>query len=106
MTTNNDKLAALQARRDEKAISHLDQYAPVWLRNESLPQDENLLFDAVFYHPAYGWVSRRYLFDGFNQVLYHKGQIVVSESEALELAENQEPYISAEDVNTVNSYGG
>jgi hypothetical protein len=38
-------------------------------------------------------------------VLYHQGQVAISEDEALALAEKK-PFIAAETINTVDSYGG
>lgn len=101
-----DKIKLMRQIRDEKVRPHLEQYAPVWLVDEvPLPQDEALRFNVVFYHPRYGWVSRRYRFDAFNKVLYHQGQTRIAEEEALKLAD-EKPYIPAEAINTVNSYGG
>ncbi len=101
-----DRIKHMRQLRDAKVRPHLEQYAPVWIVKETaVPQDDSLLFDVVFNHSRYGWVNRRYRFDAFNQVLYHEGQTLVSEDEALQLQE-EKPYISAEAVNTVNSYGG
>ena len=56
---------------------------PVWLVEQKIiPEDEAVQFNVVFEHSRYGWVNRRYRFDGFNNVLYYKGQIVLSEDEA------------------------
>jgi hypothetical protein len=97
---------ALREKRDEKAIAHLEQYAPVWIVNEKvIMKDEAIQFEAVFQHPQYGWVNRRYRYDAFNDVLYHKGQIAVSESEVLAIQE-QEPYIAPLVADIPNSYGG
>ncbi len=105
-TKTTDRVACMRALRDAKARPHLRQYAPVWLANEEvLSEQDAIRFEVVFYHPYYGWVRRRYLFDAFNNVLYHKGQVPFSEAEALAL-ETQEPYIPAEVVNTVDAYGG
>jgi hypothetical protein len=103
---NSDKLDHMRHLRDAKVIPHLKQYAPVWLVDE-VPNFRNdvLQFNVVFYHPYYGWVNRRYRFDAFNQVLYHQGQKVVSEEEAFSL-EDKRPFIAAETINTVQSYGG
>lgn len=96
----------MRKRRDEKVRSHLEQYAPLWLVDEKpLPENEALQFNVVFYHPRYGWVNRRYRYDAFNDVLYHQGQTLVSEEYALAL-ENETPYLPAEMVNTIHSYGG
>jgi hypothetical protein len=104
--TDQDRLEWLREKRDTKVKPHLEQYAPVWLVEEKpVLKDDALLFNVIFYHPYYGWVNRRYRFDAFNNVLYHQGQITVSESDALAL-EEKKPYIAAETVNTVDSYGG
>jgi hypothetical protein len=101
-----EKLKIMRQRRDDKVQPHLEQYAPVWLvHEEPIPQDDALVFNVVFYHPRYGWVNRRYRYDAFNNVLYHRGQTTIGEEEALEL-EEKKPYISAEMINTINSYGG
>ena len=103
---NSDKIERMRERRDAKVKPHLEQYAPVWLLNEvPILKDDILQFNVVFYHPLYGWVNRRYRFDAFNQVLYHQGQRVIPEEEAFSL-EDKKPYIPAETINTVQSYGG
>lgn len=100
------KTDRMRQRRDAKVQPHLEQYAPVWMVEEVLmPQDDAIQFNVVFHHPRYGWVNRRYRYDSFNNVLYHKGQTVISEEEALSL-EQKSPYIAAETINTVDSYGG
>jgi hypothetical protein len=103
---DKEKLERMREKRDAKVKSHLEQYAPVWLVEE-IPavKDDALLFNVVFYHPYYGWVNRRYRFDAFNNVLYHQGQVKFSETDALALAEKK-PYITAETIDTVDSYGG
>ncbi|HLA44222.1 MAG TPA: hypothetical protein VJZ27_12340 [Aggregatilineales bacterium] len=106
MQSNAEKLAIMQANRDKKVHEHLSQYAPVWLVNEQAQYDTDALqFEVIFNHPRYGWVNRRYNFDSYNDVLYHKGQTLVSEEDTFEL-QNQDPYIPVDFANTVNSYGG
>jgi hypothetical protein len=101
-----EKTERMRRQRDTKVRPHLEQYAPVWLVDELLiPKDDAIQFNVVFHHPAYGWVNRRYRYDAFNDVLYHKGQNVIDENEALAL-EQKRPYIDAETINTINSYGG
>jgi hypothetical protein len=96
----------LQEQRDAKAIPHLSQYAPVWIVDEKpIEEDQALQFNVVFQHNLYGWVNRRYRFDGFNNVLYHKGQNLISEDEALSVQE-LEPYIQAQISDIPNAYGG
>jgi len=96
----------LLQKRDGKAIPHIEQYAPVWIVDQKIiTDDEAVQFNVVFQHPLYGWVNRRYRYDGFNNVLYHKGQTLVSEDEALEIQERT-PYIAALVTDIPNSYGG
>lgn len=101
-----EKYADLLKKRDDKAKPHLIQYAPVWLADQVIiPEDEAVMFQAIFRHSRYGWVTRRYRYDGFNNVLYHKGQQVLSEDEVVDLVES-EPYINATVPDTTNAYGG
>jgi hypothetical protein len=100
-----DEKTLLQ-KRDAKTIPHIEQYAPVWIVDQKIiPDDEAVQFNVIFQHPLYGWVNRRYRYDGFNNVLYHKGQTLVSEDEALEI-QAQEPYVAALVTDIPNSYGG
>ena len=96
----------LKRKRDAKARPHLEQYAPVWLLDESLlAEDESIQFHVLFQHNLHGWVNRRYRYDGFNNTLYHKGQTLIAEDDALDhmLAD---PYIAARVADIPNSYGG
>ncbi|MCU0465218.1 MAG: hypothetical protein MUF38_11690 [Anaerolineae bacterium] len=96
----------IQEKRDQKVKPHLSQYAPVWIVEEKfLPSDEALLFEVVFQHSQYGWVKRRYLYDGFNDVLYHKGQVMASDELVLSL-ESRTPYIIPDIADIPNAYGG
>jgi hypothetical protein len=96
----------LRRDRDVKAMPHLEQYAPVWIASEkSILGDEAIQFEVVFQHHEYGWVQRRYRYDGFNDVLYHKGQLAISEEQALKIQE-QDPYIAALVADIPNAYGG
>lgn len=99
-------------KRDKKAKSHLEQYAPVWIIDEIvLLEEEAVQFNAVFLHPRAGlderpaWVSRRYRYDAFNDTLYHKGQNVLDEDTVLDI-QDKEPYIDASITDTPNAYGG
>ncbi|MBE2267975.1 MAG: hypothetical protein IAE80_07060 [Anaerolinea sp.] len=92
--------------RDEKVKPHLEQFAPVWLVDQKVIfEDEAVQFNVVFQHNRYGWVNRRYRYDGFNNVLYYKGQSVLSEADALQVQE-REPYISTIMTDIPNAYGG
>jgi hypothetical protein len=96
----------IRKRRDAKAKPHLAQYAPVWLEKDQAGSDRDVIvFNVVFNHPMYGWVSRRYRYDSFNDVLYHQGQRTLTESEAMTIQEG-EPYLDAVQSNVPNSYGG
>lgn len=98
--------SALKAKRDQKVIPHLEQYAPVWIVDEKiLLEEEAIQFNVVFQHSTHGWLSRRYRFDGFNNVLYHKGQNTLKEDDVLEIVE-QEPYINRTVADIPNAYGG
>jgi hypothetical protein len=97
---------ALLQKRDAKAIPHLQQYAPVWLVDQKIiPDDEAVQFNVVFEHNRYGWVNRRYRYDGFNNVQYYKGQIVLSEDEAL-IVQEKDAYITVLVADIPNAYGG
>lgn len=96
----------LLQKRDAKAKPHLEQYAPAWLTDQKIiPEDEAVQFNVVFQHNRYGWVSRRYRYDGFNNVLYYKGQVILSEEEALKVQEKN-PYLGASIADIPNAYGG
>lgn len=96
----------LLQKRDAKAKPHLEQYAPAWLVDQKIiPDDEAVQFNVIFEHNRYGWVSRRYRYDGFNDVLYYKGQVILTEEGALE-AQDKEPYISVTVADIPNAYGG
>ncbi|QPC80994.1 hypothetical protein G4Y79_14915 [Phototrophicus methaneseepsis] len=102
----------LRQKRDAKAKPHLEQYAPVWLIHEIVfAEEEAIQFNVVFEHPTAGqfntpaWISRRYRYDAFNDVLYHKGQNRISDEEMAEITQ-EEPYISTIVADVPNSYGG
>lgn len=101
-----DRKQMLLAKRDAKVRPHLEQYAPVWIVEEKILLDEEAIqFNVVFQHHLYGWVNRRYRYDGFNDVLYHKGQIPVADDEVLRIQE-REPYIATDVADIPNAYGG
>ncbi len=101
-----DRKQMLLAKRDAKVRPHLEQYAPVWIVEEKILLDEEAVqFNVVFQHHLYGWVNRRYRYDGFNNVLYHKGQVPVADDEVLRIQE-REPYIATDVADIPNAYGG
>ncbi|MBZ0306323.1 MAG: hypothetical protein K8I82_09680, partial [Anaerolineae bacterium] len=62
----------LLQKRNAKVLPHLQQYAPVWIVDEKVLSEEDAVqFNIIFQHNRYGWVNRRYRYDGFNDVLYH-----------------------------------
>src|SRR5262245_21634614 len=86
----------MSEKRDKKVRATMQQLAPIWLVSEEYrPREDSLLFNLVFENPVYGWVSERFKYDAFNDVLYHMGVKRVSEAEALSIQE-QEPYLNAE----------
>ncbi len=99
--------AQLKAMRDVKARKTLEQYAPVYLVSEKLDLEKPaILFNVVFQHHLYGWVNRRYTYDGFNDVLYYKGQVKIGEDDVVGIATSRIPYFSTVSENVVDSYGG
>lgn len=98
--------AELYSKRDAKVRAHLQQYAPVWIINQKIvPSDESIQFEVLLQHNLYGWVNRRYVYDGFNDVLYHKGQIPATDELVTEVTAN-EPYITTLVADIPNAYGG
>lgn len=98
--------AVILKQRDAEAIPHLEQYSPVWMADEELmPEDESVLFNVVFQHNLYGWVQRRYKYDGFANVLYYLGEVTLSEEAALAF-QSEAPYIDRIVSDIENSYGG
>lgn len=96
----------MRAVRDAKVYEHLLQYAPVWMVDDTAePAKDTLYFKVVFYHPTYGWVSRRYWYDAFTDVLHQSGQVTLDEDTALAYQQEQ-PYLDAEGGNSMSSYGG
>lgn len=103
---SKEQIQKIAAMRDEKVKDHLSQYAPLWLVDEKpIPDEDAIQFNVVFLHPRYGWVNRRYRYDAYTDVLYHKGQTTMDEDEALVIQE-KDPYIAAPVINTIESYGG
>lgn len=95
----------IRKNRDAKVRTHLEQYSPVWMESETILKEKDaVLFNVVFHHPSYGWVTRRYRYDSFNDVLYHSGQRVL-DGEPLDLIET-EPYIDVIQSDIPNAYGG
>ncbi len=103
----------LIAKRDQKVKTHLEQYAPIWIVDETmLMTDEAIQFTVLFLHPtasdqgAPAWVERRYRYDAFNDTLYHKGQTRVGEDDAVDMTAGKVPYIDLVSDDMPNAYGG
>ena len=94
-------VATILKKRDAEAIPHLEQYAPVWLFD-----DNPVIFNVVFQHSLYGWVKRRYRYEGFGNVLYYLDETTISEDEALTIESQQESYINPVVTDFVNAYAG
>lgn len=96
----------MRAARDLKVHEHLLQYAPIWMVEDTAePEKDSLYFKVIFYHPQYGWVSRRYWYDAFTDVIHQRGQLALDEEQVLEY-QSTEPYLDAEGGNSMSSYGG
>lgn len=96
----------LLQKRNAKVLPHLQQYAPVWIVDEKVLSEEDAVqFNIIFQHNRYGWVNRRYRYDGFNDVLYHKGQTLAGEND-LQRVQDAEPYVTTTIADIPNAYGG
>ena len=101
-----DRETVILQKRDAKVIPHIEQYAPVWLVDQKfILADDSVQFHVVFQHHLYGWVSRRYRYDSFNDVLYHKGQTLLSDEDVLEIQET-DPWVVPVVADIPNAYGG
>jgi hypothetical protein len=86
----------MSTKRDKKVKAAMQELAPIWLVNEDYrPREDSLLFNLVYANPVEGWVSQRYKYDGFNDVLYHMGERRIADEETLDVQE-KDPYITGE----------
>jgi hypothetical protein len=86
----------MREKRDNKVNLAMRDLAPIWLVNEEYrPREDSLVFNLVYLSPVDGWVSERFKYDAFNDVLYHMGTRRLSEEETMGLQEH-DPFISAE----------
>ncbi|SRR5258708_7258743 len=93
MPFTRDQLAQ---KRDAKLRVAMTERAPIWLSNEDFhPRTDSLAFDLVYADPVYGWVSQRFKYDGFNDVLYQLGERRLNEADALTY-QDKDPYIAGE----------
>jgi hypothetical protein len=85
--------AHVRERRDNKVRLMMADRAPIWLeKDEFRPHEEGLVFNLIYANTVDGWVSERYKYDGYNDVLYHMGTRILSEEETLSY-EQTPPYI-------------
>lgn len=112
MSEYSSSNAEISRNRDEKVRSHLAQYAPVWMIDDHIvAEHETATFNVLFRHPRAGlneseaWVSRRYRYDSFNNVLHHRGQNIMDDDAVLEIIDKT-PYLDNRGSNIANSYGG
>lgn len=102
----DERVTNFKAARDAKVEQHLSQYAPIWLvLDNPIIEKDALIFEVVFYHPAYQWVKRRYMYDAFTDVLYQRGQVEVDEAIMIDL-QSKAPYLESAANNSMLSYGG
>src|SRR5260221_14328601 len=88
--------AQMRERRDKKVLTTMGERAPIWLINDQYrPREEGYVFKLVYANPVDGWVSERYKYDSYNDVLYHMGSRILSEEETLEF-EQKDPFIPGE----------
>jgi hypothetical protein len=86
----------MREKRDKKVQGVLGGMAPLWLVNEEYrPREDSLLFNLVYDNPVYSWISQRFKYDAFNDVLYHMGERRLREEDTLDI-QHQEPYIPGE----------
>jgi hypothetical protein len=86
----------MAAKRDTKVRAAMSQLAPIWLVNEEYrPNEDSLLFNLIYDNPVYGWVSERFKYDTYNDVLYHMGEQRLKEADVLSFQE-KEPYLTGE----------
>ncbi len=84
------------ALRDTKVRETLHALAPIWLVSDQFkPREDSLIFNLVYQDASYGWMSRRFKYDAFNDVLYNMGWKRLTEAETADI-QNQEPYISGD----------
>lgn len=103
---NTAERSAILKKRDMKARVHLEQYAPVWLTEEHIvEEDDTVVFNVVFQHNLYGWVNRRYRYDAFNDVLYMLGELQLKEGNVMPVIE-KEPFLTTTVPDITNAYGG
>ena len=86
----------MREKRDKKLRAAMMDRVPLWLENDEYrPNEDSLLFNLIYANEVDGWISERFKYDGFNDVLYHMGERLLTEEETLKYQE-KEPYLSGE----------
>ncbi len=81
------------AKRDKKVRATFLDLAPVWLVNDEYrSRQDGFFFNVVYHNPVHSWISQRFKYDLFNNVLYHLGEKRVSEEALLQIQERA-PYL-------------
>ena len=85
-------MAEVKARRNRKVSVVVRPARPAWIVDvREVPEASTILFDLIFRpNPSGGWYRRRYEYDGEADVLHHRGEIAVSESELRMLPDEAE----------------
>lgn len=90
-------------KRDEKVRTTMSDFAPIWLTNQTFrATEETLYFHLVYVHPLDGFISERFKYDAFNDVLYRMGSRKLTETEALEFQE-QPPYLDGDTLSHIKN---
>ena len=91
----------LLARRDKKVQAMFSTLAPVWLTHDSYrSREDSFLFNLAYCHPVDGWISERIRYDTYSDVLYHMGEMYMSEAAVLEI-QDKDPYVSGNGIASI-----
>lgn len=79
-------MAQVRERRNQKVSVVVRPARPAWIFDvKQIPESSTLFFDLVLRpRPSGGWFRRRYEYDGEADVLHHRGELAVAESELLD----------------------
>ena len=85
-------MAKVRERRDQKVSVIIRPARPAWIFDvKQIPESSTIFFDLVLRaSPSGGWRRRRYEYDGEADVLHHRGEMAVPESELLTLPDEAE----------------
>ncbi|HEY4688788.1 MAG TPA: hypothetical protein VIK33_05710 [Anaerolineae bacterium] len=76
-------MTEVKARRNKKVSVVVRSARPAWIIDvNEYPESQRMVFDLVFRpYPGRGWYRRRYEYDGEADVLHHRGEVGMPESE-------------------------